>query len=529
MVYRDENIQEENGLSISNEHNFPNVSTEDVVSKKHNKDVEPIPEELPIEKELFEDPDFPANSFSLYRRMDKSGGKVIEWKRPKEIMDNPKFFVDGFSRFDVRQGYLGDCWFLASCASLANVPELFVKVVPKENVEFDADNYEGKYHFRFWRYGEWVTIVVDDRLPVDGDDELKYGQTSTEYEFWFPLLEKAYAKLHGSYEALGGGFGEDGMVDLTGGLKKCYILEEINPKELFTMVERSLQQKCLITAGTHERPELKKVNIFGGHEYTVTKIKPIQDDVKFICIRNPWGEGEWNGPWSDKSTTWKVVSDEKIAKLNVVKEDGEFWMEIKHFVKYFVDISICYQSPNDFAESQNQEESFWTTVCQDGKWIRDRTAGGSDEETFYMNPQYLITLENHMSNDVHMSNEVEKSSNSEKSFNTIIGLMQKYGRALGRDDLSIALAIFSVPKGMDLTQRPLPKSFFDNSEAINDTSFVTRREIIFNKSLSAGKYVLVPYTWKPQQEADFFVRVISEGDITLTCMNQIDEAYITTD
>ncbi|XP_058123078.1 calpain-A-like [Anopheles ziemanni] len=521
MVYRDEIIQEENGISFSNEHDFPNVSTEDVVSKKHNEDVEPISNELPIEKELFEDPDFPANTSSLYRSKGDSGKEELEWKRPKEIMANPKFVVDGFSRFDVRQGGLGDCWFLASCASLATVPELFVKVVPKDNVEFDADDYEGKYYFRFWQYGKWVTIVVDDRLPVDGDDELQYGQTSTENEFWFALLEKAYAKLHGSYEALVGGFGEDGMVDLTGGLKNYYKLKKITPKKLFTMVERSLQQKCLITTGTRKLPELEKVNISGGHEYTVTKIvKSIQHDVELICIRNPWGKKEWNGDWSDKSDNWKIVSDEKIRKLNVVKEDGEFWMDIKDFVEYFDDISICYQSPNGFAESRSKEKSSWTTVCQHGKWIRDRTAGGSDEETFYMNPQYLITLENHMSNEVRNKNSIK----SGKRFNTIVGLMQKNSRALGRDDLSIALAIFPVPEDMDLTQRPLPKSFFDNNKAINNTSSVADRERIFNKSLSAGKYVLVPYTREAQQEVEFFIRVISEGAITLTCMNQIDEA-----
>ncbi|XP_058123076.1 calpain-A-like [Anopheles ziemanni] len=521
MVYRDENIQEETELSFSNETDFPSVSSiKGDVFKRRNEDVEPITEKSPIEKKLFEDPDFPANSSTLYRRKGKSGKKELEWKRPKEIMANPKFVVDGFSRFDVRQGALGDCWFLASCASLANISELFGQVVPKENVEFDVDDYEGKFHFRFWRYGKWVTIVVDDRLPVNGKGKLKYGRTSTEDEFWFPLLEKAYAKLHGSYEALVGGFGGDAMVDLTGGLKKYYTLKKINPKELFTMVQRSLQQNCLIAAGTKKQPGMEKVKIFGGHEYTVTKIKPIQNDVKLICIRNPWGVGEWNGPWSDKSTTWKIVSDEKIAKLNVVKEDGEFWMDVTHFIEYFEGISICYQSPDDFAALQNKKKSSWTTVYQDGKWIRDRTAGGSDKKTFYSNPQYLITLENHMSNEVHNEN----SSKSGKRFNTIVGLMQKHSRALGRKKYSITLAIFPVPESIDLTQCPLPKRFFDNNKAINNAYLLANREIIFNKSLSAGKYVLVPYTREAQQEAEFFIRVISEGDITLTCMNQIDEA-----
>ncbi|KFB50192.1 AGAP012069-PA-like protein [Anopheles sinensis] len=215
MVNREENIVEENELSLSNENDVSSDSSEEDVSTKHNDDIGPISDGSPIEKELFEDPEFPANNFSLYRWRDKSDNKEIKWKRPKQFKDVPKFFVEGFSRFDVRQGKLGDCWFLASCASLATVPELFVQVVPEENVEFDDDDYDGMFHFRFWQYGEWVTVVVDDRLPVNEKGNLLYGKTSTENEFWFALLEKAYAKLHGSYEALVGGLGEDAMVDLT--------------------------------------------------------------------------------------------------------------------------------------------------------------------------------------------------------------------------------------------------------------------------------------------------------------------------
>lgn len=95
-------------------------------------------------QQLFEDTEFPAvdESIQYSGAMDRK----IEWLRPKEIVENPTFFAGGVSRFDVRQGELGDCWLLAAIASLTQNLNIFHRVVPEEQ-DFDKD-YCGMFHFR---------------------------------------------------------------------------------------------------------------------------------------------------------------------------------------------------------------------------------------------------------------------------------------------------------------------------------------------------------------------------------------------
>jgi hypothetical protein len=127
--------------------------------------------------------------------------------------------------------------------------------VPYQSNAFEPGQYCGAFQFRFWQYGAWTTVVVDDRLPCDrrshGGTELLFLHSSDRREFWSALLEKAYAKLHGSYAALAGGTPSEALQDFSGGIIEMLDFDEgssaSSPSKLWPVLKKAYEKNALIT------------------------------------------------------------------------------------------------------------------------------------------------------------------------------------------------------------------------------------------------------------------------------------------
>lgn len=64
---------------------------------------------------------------------------------------------------------------------------------------------------------------------------------------------------------------------------------------------------------------------------------------RIIQVRNPWGNFEWNGEFSDNSSAWTEKLKQKLKVVNA--EDGLFWMPWEEFCRFFAEISILKVKP----------------------------------------------------------------------------------------------------------------------------------------------------------------------------------------
>ncbi|ELW68161.1 Calpain-9 [Tupaia chinensis] len=482
---------------------------------------------------LFEDVDFPANDSSLF--YSERPRVPFVWKRPGEIVKNPEFILGGATRTDICQGELGDCWLLAAIASLTLNDKALARVVPQD--QSFGPGYAGIFHFQ-------ANPRPASRLPPPP-----------------PSKGEPDGRLNGSYEALKGGSAIEAMEDFTGGVAETFLTKEA-PENFYELLEKALKRGSLLGCSIDVRnaAETEARTPFGlikGHAYTVTGVDQVNfrgQKVELIRVRNPWGQVEWNGSWSDSSPEWQSVGPAEQTRLNhTALDDGEFWMAFKDFKAQFDKVEICNLTPDALDDGALHK---WEVTIHQGSWVRGSTAGACRNflDTFWTNPQIKLSLTEKDEGqeectflvalmqkdrrklkrfganvltigyaiyqlfemaDTFWTNPQIKLSLTEKDEGQeectfLVALMQKDRRKLkrfGANVLTIGYAIYQCPDGGERLDRDFFR--FHASQARSKT-FINLREVSGRFRLPPGEYVLIPSTFEPHQEADFCLRIFSE-------------------
>ncbi|XP_076435379.1 calpain-5-like [Babylonia areolata] len=489
----------------------------DSVKKYKGQDYHALKKETKKKGMLFIDSEFPPDDRSLSSTPDKFGNVV--WKRPKQICDNPQLFVEGASAGDVTQGRLGNCWFVAASSCLASVKVIWHKVIPDyKSQEWNPqkpDDYQGIFRFQFWRFGQWTEVVIDDLLPTI-NDQLVFIHSQSRNEFWSALLEKAYAKLFGNYEALDGGELSEALEDFTGGvadtldLLKMQVSEKVEERiALFARMQKEMDRHSLMAASipatsAEEMEATTNVGLVKGHAYGITAVKNVhlegsglfrffnREKLPMIRLRNPWGRCEWKGAFSDGSPEWQKITKSDRQKVGLTfEEDGEFWMTFEDFCRHFHQTALCRVVNTSLLSLKKT----WSEGAVHGAWRGPDRAGGcpNHKDTFLKNPQYFFDVED---DDEFMIQLMQKSRrNKDGCMNKTIGftvLKVELNRRYRLHDVGL-------------------------QEKVTSTVYRDSRSIFLRHGpVKKGRYVVVPSTFDPNQETQFLLRIFTSAANNLT-------------
>ncbi|XP_035696680.1 calpain-9-like isoform X1 [Branchiostoma floridae] len=461
---------------------------------------------------LFKDDEFPASDRSISPQGDpRLAGRQVFWRRPKELTNSPQLGSCTDS-FDVDPGELGSARIVASMSSVCQNSKLFRHAVQPELQGF-SEGYCGLFSFRLWGPDGWTEVAVDDRLPtIDG--KLVFAHSVSKRHFWASLLEKAYAKLLGSYAALRELSTTDAVEDWTGGISEVYFLKEKLPGHFFSLIQKAFERYSLLSCyiSSPEKPPQRKLTasgLYAEQAYAISALAKVRvrtprgDDreIPLLRLRSPHGETvDWKGSWSEESIEWKSISNEQREMMGLTFDSsGEVWMALDDFVKQFTYLEICHVPPEVIRDQRKR----WVMAGAHGQWTEGLTAGGCSQvkDTFWINPQFRLHL---------VENDKDANPGEEPGCSCVISLRQRQRR--GKPLRTIGFAVYN-PKGARL---PLGPDFFSSHASVaRSAEYVSLRQVARRVRLPAAEYIIVPSTYDPHEDGLFSLRVCSGSNAVL--------------
>ena len=271
----------------------------------------------------------------------------IIWLRTSEIFKNQKYslFESKIELSKISQGSLGDCYFVASIASLVQYPNLIYQIFKTKEI-----NKEGYFELIFFIDGKFQIVIVDDYLPVNIKTKKICFTKPNNNEIWICILEKAWAKINGGYSNIIKGWMHQALQAFTGYGSEVFKHKEIKYEKLLFEISEAKKNNFILTCSTNDN--VNKFGLVNNHAYSLLDCIDIISkgkNIKLVKLRNVWEVKDWNGDWGNKSQLWgeeekkQVNFDEKIKEV--------FYMSFVDYYKYFNLTEICYVLYNSYSKS----------------------------------------------------------------------------------------------------------------------------------------------------------------------------------
>jgi len=289
----------------------------------------------------FIDEEFPHDNDSIVRNGQFleyfEGNTAFHWLRPEEFLGNDKNNIRLFDKVevnDISKSPIAGCDIYSVLSTMTEYPQRLLRVFTVNEI-----NKYGAYSVNFLVCGIPVEIVLDDHFPCLNTDnqELAFSQPKGN-ELWFLLLEKAIAKLYGSFTDIDGISIMDGFELITGMPSAQYNLKDLSEDELFNLLSDFDQRNYMVSVGNHRMPGLTK-----NRHFSVVSIYEASEQ-KMVKLKSQYGDDGWRWKFIEKTKQWTKDFKEKIKYFE--NEKDCYYLEVKELIEQFDFVTVCYYHDN---------------------------------------------------------------------------------------------------------------------------------------------------------------------------------------
>ena len=328
---------------------------------------------------MYNDVMFPPSGSSLYKDPQWPPGSCpkaidVKWMR---LSARGVSTFKGHTLGKIQPGYLSNGWMLQA---LTIVSQSSTSIEPLIGSELYKAS--GLYVIRLFFKGSWRNVMIDDYIPFRdrAAEHPLFAHCEDPKEAWPMLLEKACAKLYGSYEALCSGTLEEGLLLFTGGIVTSTPSGgNIHPiwRQTHKMLGHGLHVNV---AAVYKASSIDMIGTDIGHGikaetvYQIREVQNVHDDKNSesqllfrleegivpgehlaLCLEDAHWIGQFSKDW------WKNKRNESAGWSHVksmVDRDPEcFWMRHMDMQQHFTHVYAAAQLPPD-----------WHTLSMIGSW-----------------------------------------------------------------------------------------------------------------------------------------------------------------
>ncbi|EPY24019.1 calpain-like cysteine peptidase [Strigomonas culicis] len=204
--------------------------------------------------------------------------------------------------------------------------------------------------------GCWRSIIVDNYLPILGNQPRFARSAKDPCELWVSMMEKAYAKRSKAYSNMASGDPLLAIRDLTG-FPTCRldakfqesVADRAQSDAFFDRLLACCENGHLIlfstpgsSDGRSKSPRYAENGVLIGYAYGVLRVARVGDE-RLVQLRDPWASGaHWKGRWAPGADAWARCPAAGPCFPQHGPQDASFVLDWEEACRFFVGCGVVF-------------------------------------------------------------------------------------------------------------------------------------------------------------------------------------------